>query len=118
MSGKSYFACMEQRLIVNSVLDLDTECWIWIGPRDKRPSTPYGKINVYEDGRTRTRQAHIVSYETFIGPVPAGHELDHTCVNGFCIAPYHLEPVLPAVNIERRDFRRVHTARSDAYVCV
>jgi hypothetical protein len=106
---------MEERLIRNSVLDPVTECWDWIGARDKRASTPYGKMTVYdEEGGRRVRQAHLVSYETFIGPIPDGHEIDHTCRNSYCIAPYHLEPVLPAVNKQRRKFK--HTARSDAYV--
>lgn len=107
---------MEHRLLVNSALDLMTDCWIWIAKRDKRASTPYGKINVYNKdlGRTVTKQAHIVSYETFVGPIPDGHELDHTCRQSFCIAPDHLDAVLPGVNKQRRVFKR--TARSDAYV--
>lgn len=39
------YVCMEQRLIVNSVLDPVTGCWNWIAARDKRASTPYGKIS-------------------------------------------------------------------------
>jgi HNH endonuclease len=105
MIGRKYRDMIE-RLIANSVFDPVTECWVWIGPRDKRASTPYGKINVYENGRTRTRQAHIVSYETFVGPVPEGHELDHSCRYGFCISPNHLEPVLPSVNKQRRIYAK------------
>lgn len=101
MMGRKYVD-MEARLIANSVLDPITGCWPWICKRDKRASTPYGKINVWENGRHRTRQAHIVSYETFIGPVPCDCELDHTCFNGFCINPNHLEAVLQSVNLERR----------------
>ncbi len=113
IGGKSPYICLEQRLILNSVLDPETGCWVWISSRDKRASTPYGKINLWIDGRTVTRQAHIVSYETFIGPVPCGHELDHICRYGFCIAPYHLEPVLPIVNKDRRVYK--HTARTTTY---
>lgn len=95
---------MEARLIANSVLDIVTGCWDWIGPRDKRLSTPYGKINIWnkDRGRTQTRQAHIVAYETFIGPIPDGYEIDHTCRNGFCINPGHLEAVPPIINKQRR----------------
>jgi hypothetical protein len=103
----SRYVNMEQRLIANSVLDIDTGCWIWIAARDKRASTPYGKISVYdktvsEGPKHRKRQAHIVSYETFKGPIPEGREVDHVCRNGFCIAPDHLEAVEPRVNKERR----------------
>lgn len=108
------YPSMEQRLIANSVLDPVTGCWIWIGARDKRASTPYGKITVWENGKRRKRQAHIVSYETFIGPIPPGHELDHNpCRYGFCICPNHLEAVTPQVNKERRIYK--HTARTTTY---
>jgi hypothetical protein len=112
MANKIY-VCMEQRLIVNSVLNIVTGCWEWIGARDMRRETPYGKISTWEYGRRRKRQAHIVSYETFIGPVPPGHEVDHLCRYGFCICPDHLEPVLPAVNKERRVY--TYTARTTTY---
>ena len=107
---------MEERLIANSVYDPVTGCWDWIAARDKRASTPYGKITVWckKLCRKLKRQAHIVSYETFIGPIPEGYEIDHTCRNTFCINPNHLEAVPPAMNKERRIFKR--TARSDAYV--
>lgn len=98
---------MEARLVANSVHDPVTECWGWIAARDKRASTPYGKISIYnkERGKPVMRQAHIVSYETFIGPVPAGHEIDHTCRNTFCVNPGHLEAVLPSVNKDRRVYK-------------
>ena len=99
------YVCMEERLILNSVLD-ESGCWVWVSTRDKRSSTPYGKICVRQNGRPVNKQAHIVSYETFIGEVPDGYELDHTCVNSFCIHPNHLEPVPPIVNIARRNERR------------
>ena len=101
---------MEARLIANSVFDPVTGCWLWIAARDKRASTPYGKISVRVDGHHKKRQAHIVSYETFIGPVPEGYEIDHTCKNTFCINPGHLEAVPPGVNKERRT--RVYKRRA------
>lgn len=110
------YLSMEQRLIANSVFDPATGCWLWIAARDKRASTPYGKISVWvpERGRPVMRQAHIVSYETFIGPVPGRHEIDHKCRQGFCICPNHLEAVPPATNKERRVFK--HTARTTTYM--
>ena len=105
---------IEQRLVANSVLDIVTGCWDWIAARDKRASTPYGKISVRdENGEHKKRQAHIVSYETFIGPVPEGYEIDHTCKNTFCINPGHLEAVPPTINKERRTkIYRTHTKKT------
>lgn len=45
--------------------------------------------------------AHRFSYETFIGPVPEGLELDHLCRNTRCVNPEHLEPVTHKVNMQR-----------------
>lgn len=107
MGRNSPYRDMVERLLANSVLDPISGCWIWIGPRDKRPSTPYGKINIYVPCRgTVTRQAHIVSFETFIGPVPPGQELDHVCDYGFCICPNHLEPVDRLENEARKTYSR------------
>ena len=107
MSARPWYRDMEARLIANSVYDPITGCWLWIAARDKRASTPYGKITIWRKKLSKRlkRQAHIVSYETFIGPIPAGHEIDHTCRNTFCIAPNHLEAVLPVVNKQRRIYK-------------
>lgn len=110
---------MVERLIANSVLDPVTGCWVWIGARDKRESTPYGKISIYVPERRKSimRQAHIVSYETFIGPVPPGHQLDHKCHYGFCIHPNHLEPVTAVTNCARRRPPRFkHTVKTTTYL--
>ncbi|MDP2917085.1 MAG: HNH endonuclease signature motif containing protein [Dehalococcoidia bacterium] len=37
--------------------------------------------------------AHKFAYETLVGPVPEGKELDHLCRNPPCVNPAHLEPV-------------------------
>lgn len=104
MRGFRIYVDMEARLIANSVLNILTGCWDWTGAKDKRASTPYGKITVWDKIRKRKtkRQAHIIAYETFIGPIPEGYEIDHTCKNTFCINPGHLEAVPQAVNLERR----------------
>lgn len=81
---------------MNYSVDLNG-CWIWKGPLS---STGYGHIQL--DGRGRKRQmAHRWVYETNIGPIAAGHDLDHLCRVPACVNPAHLEPVLPAVNCQR-----------------
>jgi hypothetical protein len=57
-----------------------------------------------------------MSYETFVGPIPEGYEVDHRCRNPICINPGHLEAVPPAINLSRRVMYRRHTARSDTLV--
>ncbi len=45
--------------------------------------------------------AHRYSYETLVGEVPYGLDLDHLCRNRQCVNPQHLEPVTRSVNIKR-----------------
>lgn len=75
-------------------IDLETGCWLWTGNYIK---DGYGHLKV--DGRNRS--AHTLSYEAFVGPVPDGLELDHTCKRRLCFSPLHLEPVTHRVNVLR-----------------
>lgn len=71
-------------------------CWLWIGTRDRRG---YGRFAaVWRDGKVL---AHRWAYETFVGPVPDGLELDHLCRTPACVNPAHLEPVTHAENVRR-----------------
>lgn len=83
------------------------ECWPWPGHIDKNG---YGTATL--DGRDQ--RAHRVSYETFVGPIPDGLQLDHTChtedlscpggitcPHRRCVNPSHLEPVTHNENIRR-----------------
>jgi hypothetical protein len=45
--------------------------------------------------------AHRFAYQALNGPIPAGLELDHTCVNPKCVRPDHLEPVTHRENVRR-----------------
>lgn len=72
----------------------ETPCWIWQGHITKRG---YGAKT--HNGKTTV--AHIFTYETIIGPVPDGLELDHRCRQLDCVNPTHLEPVTHAENVRR-----------------
>lgn len=52
----------------------DDGCWPWTGPLD-RDGYPVAKIG------GRQRRVHRVIYEEFVGPIPAGHTIDHECHN-------------------------------------
>lgn len=64
----------------------ENECWIYNGPRRR-----WGYTCVYIAGRG-TLAAHRVSYEVYVGPIPDGLILMHSCDNPPCINPKHLRP--------------------------
>lgn len=80
-------------------------CWRWT---DALRPDGYGTLMLGTD--LGTMLAHRVSYLLQVGPIPAGHELDHLCRNRACVNPKHLEPVLHRENGVRgqvfRDYKR------------
>lgn len=83
--------------------DWDTGCWNWAAAKDKDNYPRFKNCN-------KNRQAHRWIYETLVGPIPEGLDLDHVCVNETCVAPNHLEPVSKAENQRRKVFRRAEAA--------
>lgn len=69
------------------------QCWEWTDSL----RGGYGRLKV--DGHYIP--AHVFAYQTFIGPVPDGLDLDHVCRNRACVNPLHLEPVTRSVNVRR-----------------
>ena len=61
----------------------ETGCWIWKMSVDR---VGYG----HEWVGGKLRQAHRVSYETHIGPIPHGMKVLHKCDVRACINPSHL----------------------------
>jgi len=74
---------------------LDNGCWQWIRGKGK---AGYGHF--WLDGKTR--DAHVVSYNHYVGPVPKGKVLDHfKCDNRACCNYEHVKPVTKAANTMR-----------------
>lgn len=92
----------------------EDSCWHWVGPVSQNPKYPqhkYGQFQQYfgrENGKSirRTKTAHRFSYETFVGPIPVGLDIDHLCENKLCVNPRHLEPVTRQENMIRVFMRR------------
>lgn len=64
----------------------ETGCWNW--PLSLNKVNGYGQFN--SGGRIVT--AHAFSYRLFVGNVPSGLILRHTCDNAKCFNPKHLVP--------------------------
>lgn len=84
---------VRERLEVRRAVD-GNGCWNWMGHRDP---DGYGRISI----KRQARLVHRVSYEFYVGPIPAGLQLDHLCRNRACFNPEHLEPVTSLVNSRR-----------------
>lgn len=75
-------------------VDITDGCWLWNGCMDK---VGYGIIHT----KGKSRYAHRLSYELFIGELDDGLVLDHLCENKSCVNPFHLEQVTVGENTRR-----------------
>lgn len=85
-------------------------CWLWTA--NVHAPSGYGSI-FDQDARPKLAKAHRWAYERFVGPIPDGLEIDHTChtkscptpnpsdPHRRCVNPRHLEAVTRSVNIQR-----------------
>lgn len=82
-------------------------CWIWTGAMT---NSGYGNLTLSEPTR-KTVSAHCAFYEYYIGPIPAGLQIDHLCRIKRCVNPAYMEPVTRSENARRGD-----TGKQSRYV--
>ena len=70
-------------------------CWEWVGALN---GNGYG-VTKLTDGFCLT---HRAAYESLVGSIPEGLQVDHLCRFKSCCNPAHLEAVTPKVNNERK----------------
>jgi hypothetical protein len=77
----------------------ESGCWIW-----QRSTSFNGYGQAWYKGKLY--RAHRLFYELWVGPIPDGLAVDHTCGVKLCVNPNHLEAVTPRENVLRA--RRRH----------
>lgn len=75
------------------------ECLVWTGSVNHNG---YPETSIYY----KRVRIHKWYYETFIGNIPEGYDIDHTCGNRRCLAQEHLEPVTRKENLRRARVRK------------
>lgn len=83
--------------ILRRIAEDDNGCWIWPGAL----AGGYGHVGWDEATVHFNARTHRALYEHFVGPIPAGLDLDHLCRVRSCCNPKHLEPVTRQVNLLR-----------------
>jgi hypothetical protein len=69
--------------LLNRVVFGMSDCWHFCGSRNQ---FGYGRLTF----KGRMQVVHRLSYETFVGPIPAGMSVLHRCDSPSCINPEHL----------------------------
>ena len=101
----------EEQRFLDMVQRSEVGCWLWVG--GIKPNG-YGFFAIKRDGRWRKAHAHRYAHELWVGPIPAGYEIDHRCRARHCVRPDHLQAVTLQENRLRRDEARTHCKRGHA----
>jgi HNH endonuclease len=102
-----FTAKIEVGPIPPAVLALDSPCAVWTGARNR---SGYGvvKIRAY---RPSNLLAHLVSFQLYVGDVPAGCQVHHRCHVRACVNPEHLEAKETAAHVAEHNQTR-HTRKT------
>lgn len=98
-----------ERLKAHGYIVNENGCWIWQGDKTYRG---YGRMSV----GNKSRSTHRLAYEAWVGPIPEGMLIRHTCDTPLCINPEHLIPGTPKDNMQDKYSRgRANMPKGDEH---
>ncbi len=98
----------DHRRFWKKVVELPNGCWQWTAAKH---DAGYGRFRF----AGKMVYAHRWAYETLVGPIPEGLQIDHLCRNPPCVNPSHLEPVTNRENTMRGLTPKTHCPQGHPY---
>jgi hypothetical protein len=102
---------IEERFAASYRVNRRSGCWLWTR------SIRQNGYSQFRYSRAKNGYGHVFAYEHFVGPVPDGAVLHHTCRNRHCVNPEHIVAVSPRENVmaddtpARRNAEKTHCKR-------
>jgi len=93
---------LARRLDLHAEPFVSGQCRLWLGARTSSAAKGYGQL--FWEGRMQL--AHRLAYEEYVGPIPEGLNVLHSCDNPPCISHEHLFLGTPASNAADRDAKK------------
>ena len=76
-------------------------CWLWTAATFTKGYAQFAAPRQSDGTRPIPFAGHRLAFETLVGPVEQGLQIDHLCRVRCCVNPAHLESVTASVNMKR-----------------